>query len=66
VKNDPIECAQRITDLLADVCYPVAKYSLEIAGILLNHRLNGQMSAVLAAGIPAAEHGSAPTPRAQM
>ena len=51
--NDPIPHAKAIGKMLEGVCYPVAKSALGIAGILLEHRLNVEKSAVLAAGLPA-------------
>ena len=56
--SNPVEYAQKIVDLLADACYPVANSALKIARVLLEHRLKDEMSAVLAAGLPAAESGS--------
>jgi hypothetical protein len=53
-ENDPIEYAKEIAKVLDGVCYPVAKHSLEIAKILVEHQLNVEMSSVLAAGLPAA------------
>jgi hypothetical protein len=56
--NGPVEYAQKISVLLEDACYPVANAALKIATVLLEHRLNGQISSVLEAAQRVAEYGS--------
>ncbi len=58
VANSPVEYAQKISVLLEDACHPVANAALKIAAVLLEHRLNGQVSNVLDAAQRAAECGS--------
>jgi hypothetical protein len=66
VNNDPVEYAQKIVDLLADVCYPVANSALKIADVLLEHQLNVQKSSFLEAGLRAVGYQSVETPPEQI
>ena len=64
--DSPIEYAQKIIDLVADACYPVAESALKIASVLLECRLNVEMSAVFSTAPSAVESESEEMPPAQM
>lgn len=55
---DPIIYAKALAKTLDGVCYPVAKHALEIAAVLVEHRLNVERSSILGAARQAVERGS--------